>query len=97
MFAEFMVRYTTEERLSLSVIRTNNYGYLFESFRVSTELCVYILRSNWGSTLMYDCSKITIKFSVPAEYIQCRKYKWSILGSSSLNILCRLYTSIIES
>ena len=47
----------------------------------------HIPRSNWTSMLLSDCLNNPSKFSVPTEFIQCRKYKWSILGSSSMKVL----------
>ena len=57
----------------------------------------YIPRSEWASILLSSCSNMPSKFSVPAVFIRCRKYKWSILGSSSMKVLFNLRAYPVES
>ena len=47
----------------------------------------HISQSEGTSMFLYGCSNMLRKFSVQAEFFQCRKYKWSMLNSSSINVI----------
>jgi len=57
-----------------------------ECLQVQSE---YVTRSEWTNMIMSSFSNMSCQFLVPKEFVQYRKYKWSILGSSWMKIIIR--------